>query len=90
MLALLSVLLCRQRICGVAHTHLRSIGQQSEFDHTISAGHRPLAVCRTVAIAIVLCMIGVTFITQPSILGFEKNERSMLGVFFALFQVSLI
>ena len=26
-------------------------------------------------------------ITQPSFLGFAKNERSLLGIFFACFQV---
>lgn len=43
--------------------------------------------CRTVGLAIVLCMIGTVFITQPSILGFEENERSTLGVGVALLQV---
>ena len=37
--------------------------------------------------AIVMCMGGVLCITQPSFLGFAKSERSLLGVFFALFQV---
>lgn len=41
---------------------------------------------KAVGFAIVLCMLGTVFITQPSVLGFEKNERSLLGVGFALFQ----
>lgn len=43
--------------------------------------------CRAVGVAIVMCMGGVLLITQPSFLGFAKNERSLLGVFFACFQV---
>ena len=42
---------------------------------------------RAVYGAIVMCMGGVACITQPSFLGFAKNERSLLGVFFACFQV---
>ena len=38
--------------------------------------------------AIAMCMAGVLCITQPSFLGFTKNERSLIGVFFACSQVS--
>ncbi|KAK9812242.1 hypothetical protein WJX73_006670 [Symbiochloris irregularis] len=41
---------------------------------------------KMVAVSIAMCMVGTILITQPSVLGFAKNERSLLGVGFALLQ----
>ena len=50
-----------------------------------------LHACRMVAIAIPLCLVGVSLITQPSILGFRKSQqRNIWGIVFASGQVRIL